>query len=56
MGFGDVCINVDDVVDSILRCAQNEFVTEGVYADRTKNFFPLCDTNNCKRIYEIINC
>ncbi len=56
MGFGDVCISVDDVVDSILRSAQNEFVTEGVYADRTKSFFPLRDTNNCKRIYEIIKC
>ncbi len=55
MGFGDVCFDVDSVVDSVLKCAQNNFVPDDCYANRMKEFFPLNDTKNCKRIYEIIN-
>lgn len=55
MGFGDVCFDVESTVDSILKIAKNNFVPEDIYADRRKSFFPLDDTKNCERIYEIVN-
>lgn len=54
MGFGDVYIEEDDVVTSILKCFDNEFKMESEFQERTDAFFPLHDTNNCKRIYDCI--
>lgn len=54
MGFGDLCGTETEVVDSILRCFENEFQMDKKYAERTETFFPLHDGNNCKRIYDAI--
>ena len=54
MGFGDVSTSEDDAIVSLLRICQNGMRLEPKYLERIKNFFPLYDTNNCKRIYDVI--
>ncbi|MBQ9936946.1 MAG: CDP-glycerol glycerophosphotransferase family protein [Oscillospiraceae bacterium] len=54
MGFGDVCFDVENVVDSIIACVQNNFIPKECYASRMGKFFPLNDTKNCERIYKSI--
>lgn len=54
MGFGEVCISEDSVVDSLVAVCNREMQATEEYLIRMKEFFPLHDRNNCKRIYEII--
>lgn len=54
MGFGDVCTCEEDVVNSLLRIANNNMQLNARYAKRINGFFPLYDRNNCQRIYEFI--
>lgn len=54
MGFGDVCFDVESVVDCILGYAQNDFAPNEQYINRIEGFFPLNDTKNCERIYKSI--
>jgi CDP-glycerol glycerophosphotransferase (TagB/SpsB family) len=54
IGFGDVCGTVDEVTESLLRLFDSDFAMSEHYLQRTENFFPLCDRNNCNRIYELI--
>ena len=54
MGFGDVCNDENAVVECVARCFENNFQMELQYLERTQQFFPLHDGNNCKRIYDCI--
>lgn len=54
MGFGDVCTCEEDVVNSLLRIANNNMQMNARYTKRINGFFPLYDRNNCQRIYEFI--
>lgn len=51
-GFGDVVFNDDDLLTSLRKIVENEFVLEEKYKERIDSFFPLKDTHNCDRIYE----
>lgn len=54
MGFGDVCDEEETVIQSIVRCFENDFKMEPQYLRRAERFFPLHDENNRKRIYDAI--
>ena len=53
-GFGGVSINEQGVIDKIKYYIERDFEAEKKYTKRMKDFFPLYDTHNCKRIYEAI--
>ena len=53
-GFGDVCLNVKTVVNSIERSIGKDFRVEKTYIDRIEKYFPYRDCNNSKRIFEAI--
>ncbi len=55
MGFGEVCFDVESVVDNILKCTENDFLLEEKYVHRAQEFYPLNDTKNCERTYNAIN-
>lgn len=54
MGFGDVSICEEDAIVSVLRICQSGMLLAPKYLERIERFFPLYDTNNCKRIYDVI--
>lgn len=54
MGFGPVTENVDTTVASIMQSGDGGFCLTDTYAQRVERFFPLCDQNNCARIYDAI--
>ena len=54
MGFGEVSTREEETVEHLLRICQNKMQLAPRYLERIENFFPLYDTNNCKRIYELI--
>ncbi len=51
-GFGPVVIDHKELVDCILKSVENCFTVNDEYLRRIEAFFPINDTNNCKRIYE----
>ena len=53
-GFGRVCLTIEDVVEAIQACFDNDFVLEKHYLERVERFFPLYDNKNCQRIFESI--
>lgn len=54
MGFGPVCFNAENLIKQIEASIQSGFAQEQAYADRTEQFFPVRDTQNCDRIYDAI--
>ncbi len=52
MGFGDVIVEEDDLVDKIIEYMKNGCEMEEKYKERVDNFFKFHDKNNCKRAYE----
>lgn len=54
MGFGEVCANESQAVESLLKICNNHMQMEQKYMDRVSGFFPLYDANNCQRIYDAI--
>ena len=54
MGFGPVCFDAENLIKQIEASIQSGFAQEQAYADRTEQFFPLRDTQNCDRIYNAI--
>lgn len=54
MGFGEVCQNETAVLDEIIKLCSREMQLEDLYSERVSQFFPLFDTRNSERIYEII--
>lgn len=53
-GFGPVCTELSQVEEHLLKYAKNELKMEEEYKKREEEFFPLWDTDNCKRNYNAI--
>lgn len=52
MGFGPVCKNNDEIVETLCRFMENNCQLEPEYKERIEKFFPYDDQNNCERVYE----
>ena len=53
-GFGDVCVDKEMALNSIISLISSGFSLEEKYCQRIGNNFKLRDTNNCERIFELI--
>lgn len=53
-GFGEVLLQVDNVVNKIINYVENDYKVEAKYLDRMNDFFELHDKKNCERIYNKI--
>ncbi len=53
-GFGDVTLNADDAVKSILGLINNNFKPRNDYLERMSSNFVYRDNKNCERIYNAI--
>ena len=54
MGFGPICKNNQEIVDTLCKYMDNDCVTEEKYIKRADDFFAFNDHNNCERIYNEI--
>ena len=54
MGFGPICKNNKEIVDTLCKYIDNNCVTEEIYKKRADDFFAFDDHNNCERIYNEI--
>lgn len=52
MGFGPVCTNHAQMVDTLCRYMENNCVMEDMYKKRVDDFFCYSDHDNCARIYD----
>ena len=52
--FGEIVSNEEDLIKGIEKYLSNNYQVEEKYLNRMKEFFPLHDKNNSKRIYEIL--
>lgn len=50
-GFGPFCATLEDVCHDLERFMANGLAGEQLYSQREEAFFPLYDTDNCKRNY-----
>ena len=53
-GFGPVCETLEELEKALEKLAKRNLQIEETYLEREKEFFPLWDTENCKRNYEAI--
>ena len=53
-GFGSFCKTANVAVDEVLKAIDGDFKMSSTHLSRSKDFFPLYDTKNCERIYNII--
>lgn len=53
-GFGDVCLKVEEAVESITKIIDNSFSVEEKYLKRMNANFVYRDNKNCERIYNRI--
>lgn len=53
-GFGPVCETLGEVEQELEKAASNNLKNPEEYLKREEEFFPLWDTNNCKRNYDAI--
>ena len=53
-GFGDVCTVENEVIQKIIKFCNDGMQLDQKYTKRINDFFPLYDTKNCERIYDII--
>lgn len=54
MGFGEVCNDLDELVDTVINYINNDCTMKDEYINRVNNFYGYIDQNNCKRVYESI--
>ncbi len=54
MGFGEICIDTQALINTLCEYMQNGCAMKNEYIDRANDFFAYSDYNNCKRIYEDI--
>lgn len=52
-GFGPVCETCDELVSNLIKIVENG--CDKVYTKRMNEFFETADSNNCKRIYDVLN-
>ncbi len=53
-GFGPICTQHKELVDTICRFMENGCAPQQEYKDRADDFFEFDDFNNCQRIYDEI--
>lgn len=53
-GFGPVCENYIDTINTIADSITQGMELEGVYRDRIETFFTFNDRDNCRRVYEAL--
>ena len=53
-GFGPVCEKLEEVEQELEKAAANQLQNDVEYLRREEAFFPLWDSDNCKRNYEAI--
>ena len=53
-GFGKVVKNEDELIDKMGSILEHDLKDEDKYLNRSKDFFPFHDNNNCERIYKAI--
>ena len=53
-GFGPVCYNYEDTVNSIIKYIENDCKMDEKYEKRVNDFYYRFDTDNCKRVYKAI--
>lgn len=53
-GFGPVCETLEELEYALEKLVERDLQIEETYLEREKEFFPLWDTENCKRNYEAI--
>lgn len=53
-GFGPVITEEEKLIDYIISNYNGKFNLENKYFKRINNFFEINDTNNCKRVYNMI--
>ena len=54
-GFGDVCVDIKGLIDSVRLVVSHGFTVEDKYSRRIQRFFEYRDTNNCKRVFDLIS-
>ena len=54
MGFGEVIVEEERLINLIKKHLQNDCKMDEQYRNRVKDFYPLYDANNCERIYNSI--
>lgn len=52
--FGKSCKTLEEVMEEIECIIKNNFNVSEAYLQEHHNYFKLYDTNNCKRVYEVI--
>lgn len=52
MAFGEICTDIDEIVEMVCGYIDSNCKMKPVYMERCNEFFEYNDTNNCKRIYE----
>lgn len=53
-GFGDVCTDINSLIKSVKFVAGHGFAVEDKYVRRIQKFFEYRDSNNCKRVFDLI--
>ena len=53
-GFGEVCYNLETLVDTIIEYMKNDCRLKDKYRERINDFFAYNDKSNCQRVYEEI--
>ena len=53
-GFGEICVNKDDIVKSLITISNNGFKMNDIYLTRVDEFFTLDNKHNCDRVYKLI--
>ncbi|MEE1124515.1 MAG: CDP-glycerol glycerophosphotransferase family protein [Acutalibacteraceae bacterium] len=54
MGFGEICTESDQLVDTLCDYMENNCQMKQMYIDRVDDFYHFDDHNNCERIYKEI--
>ena len=53
-GFGPVVENISDVIKFLYKVFENKLNVDKQYNANSERFFPIRDSNNCQRIFELL--
>jgi CDP-glycerol glycerophosphotransferase (TagB/SpsB family) len=54
MGFGEICQDNDELIDTLISYMKNNCTMKPEYRRRADDFFAYSDHNNCQRIYDLM--
>lgn len=54
MGFGEICIDEKQLVDTLCEYMENDCAMKEFYVERANEFFAYSDHKNCERVYNAI--